>query len=241
MAGEVIAKVADLLQEALSVHSSVKSVILCTKEGVVVAAVYRHDEGDATVLSTVSAALAWSGTSALAHFSDSRPVYLEHTTEVERVITVLQPDHYLIFVLDRGDETGFKLDKKLTTLQAFATRVELLMHSTAEFVFENLLDRLVKSMPEIDQAMLLTLDGLPLGSVGIANDIELAGLAGSIFANGLTFSESTDHIVLSSDSFGLLVARVDEKRLLLIGSKAIPKTGLVEKILRFIRGGTVAH
>lgn len=38
MAGEILGKVADLLADALKVHRSVKDVILCTKEGVVVAA-----------------------------------------------------------------------------------------------------------------------------------------------------------------------------------------------------------
>ena len=57
MPGDTLGEVASLLEEALKVHRSVKQIVLCTKEGVVVAAVSKEGDADPKVLATVSAAL----------------------------------------------------------------------------------------------------------------------------------------------------------------------------------------
>ncbi|MFX1606415.1 MAG: hypothetical protein ACFFDD_10950, partial [Promethearchaeota archaeon] len=49
MPGETLGEVATLLEDTLKVHRSVKNAVLCTKEGVVVAAVARGGEVDPRV------------------------------------------------------------------------------------------------------------------------------------------------------------------------------------------------
>ena len=61
MPGNTLDEVAGLLEDTLKVHRSVKQAVLCTREGVVVAAVAREGESDSRVLATVSAALVWGG------------------------------------------------------------------------------------------------------------------------------------------------------------------------------------
>ncbi|HDD67124.1 MAG TPA: hypothetical protein ENG31_00695 [Candidatus Thorarchaeota archaeon] len=98
-----------------------------------------------------------------------------------------------------------------------------------------MLSNVVRGIPEINRAMLLTIDGLPLGSVGFTNEIEVAGLVGSMFANGLTFSEETDHIVLESDEASLLVVRVDESRLLAVVCGKGRAHDLCERVVDVVR------
>jgi predicted regulator of Ras-like GTPase activity (Roadblock/LC7/MglB family) len=214
MPGEMLGKVADLLEDALKVHKSVKNVILSTKEGVVVAAVSHQENIDPRVLSTVSAALVWAGTNVLGRVSDARPTHLLHSTSLEHVLTVMQPHYQLVVVMSRADDAGLDMRAAVSTFQSIATRIELLMGSSKAFTRETLLGNIVKSFPEITQAMLLTIEGLPLGSVGFEDHIEVAALASSIFANGLTFSNRTEAITINSDRVTLLVTRIDETRLL---------------------------
>ncbi|TFG99400.1 hypothetical protein E4H12_02960, partial [Candidatus Thorarchaeota archaeon] len=79
MAGDTLGEVASLLEEALKVHRSVKQIVLCTKEGVVVAALSREGDGNPRVLATVSAALVWGGSATLSHLKHSQPTHLIHT------------------------------------------------------------------------------------------------------------------------------------------------------------------
>ena len=82
MPGETLGEVATLLEETLKVHRSVKNAVLCTKEGVVVAAVARGGEIDPRVIATVSSALVWGGASALHHLKSPGPTHLVHTTSI---------------------------------------------------------------------------------------------------------------------------------------------------------------
>lgn len=234
MAGDMLAKVADLLEETLQVHKAVKNAVLCTREGVVVAAVSKHEDINPRLLSTVSAALAWAGNSALGHIDQSNPTHLVHSTRIESVITILQPHYHLVVVVSKGDDLSFDIPKHLPELQSLATRIELLMSSHSEFSRETLLGNIVEAIPDITQAMLLTLDGLPLGSVGFDEEIEIAALIGSIFANGLTFSDSTEYIFVNSDKTDLLVYQVDEKRLLAVVCRGPDPDELARKVLDLV-------
>ncbi|MHA2016550.1 MAG: hypothetical protein ACTSUH_12495, partial [Candidatus Thorarchaeota archaeon] len=73
MTSEMLSQVADLLSSALSIHHAVKNVILCTREGVVGAAVSREEQIDPRLLATVSAALTWVGGTTLRKVSKSSP------------------------------------------------------------------------------------------------------------------------------------------------------------------------
>lgn len=234
MAGDMLAQVADLLEETLQVHKAVKNAVLCTREGVVVAAVSKHEDIDPRLLATVSAALAWAGNSALGHIDQSTPSHLIHSTRIENILTILQPHYQLVVVVTRGNDLSFDVSKHLPELQSLATRIELLMSSHSEFSKETLLGNIVEAIPEITQVMLLTLDGLPLGSVGFDDEVEIAGLIGSIFANGLTFSDSTEYIFVNSEKTDFLVYQVDEKRLLAVVCHGPHPDDLARKVLDLV-------
>jgi predicted regulator of Ras-like GTPase activity (Roadblock/LC7/MglB family) len=236
MAGEILGKVADLLGDALKVHRSVKDVILCTREGVVVAAVSRKNESiDPKVLSTVSAALVWAGTNVLGRVGKAKPSYLLHSTQTETILTALQPHYYLVIVLARNEQTGADPAILVSKFQSIATRIELLMGSSAAPSRETLLGNIVKAFPEITQAMLLTVEGLPLSSVGVEDYVEIAAMVSSIFANGLTYSNRTESIVINSEQVDLLVTRVDETRLLAVVCRGTQPDTLSKKVMTFLQ------
>ena len=213
MPGDTLGEVASLLEETLNVHRSVKQVVLCTSEGVVVAAVAREGDADPKVLATVSAALVWGGSSTLSHLKHPRPTHLIHTTTIERVVTIVQPHYQLVVVLSRADDAGLNLLQLIPTFQSLATRMELIMGSTRDFGEQTILGKIVEQIPEVTQALLLTMDGLPLGSVGFSDAIEVAAMVGSLYANGLTYSEVTHTISVDTDTSKLVIIRVDEARL----------------------------
>jgi predicted regulator of Ras-like GTPase activity (Roadblock/LC7/MglB family) len=216
MPGETLGEVATLLEETLKVHRSVNNAVLCTREGVVVAAVSRGGEIDPRVIATVSSALIWGGTSALHHLKSTGPTHLIHTTSIERILTVVQPHYHLIIIISRADDAGLNLESLIPAFQSLATRMELVMSSTRAFGKQTILGTIVEEIPEVTKGVLLTIDGLPLGSVGFNDEVEVAGLMASLFANGLTYSEVTDSISLDTDGLRLLITRVDETRLLAV-------------------------
>lgn len=216
MPGETLGEVATLLEDTLKVHRSVKNAVLCTKEGVVVAAVARGGEVDPRVIATVSSALVWGGTTALNHLESAGPTHLIHTTSIERILTIVQPHYHLIIVISRADDAGLNLEPLIPAFQSLATRMELVMGSTSAFGKQTILGTIVEEVPEVTRGVLLTVEGLPLGSVGFKDEVEVAGLIGSLFANGLTYSEVTDSISLDTENLRLLITRVDESRLLAV-------------------------
>ena len=219
MPGDTLGEVANLLEEALKVHRSVKQIVLCTKEGVVVAALSREGDADAKVLATVSAALVWGGSSTLTQLKHSLPTHLVHTTSIERILTIIQPHYQLVIVLSRADDAGLSLDEYIPTFQSLATRMELVMGSTRDFGEQTLLGKIVEQVPEVTQAILLTAEGLPLGSVGFNDAIEISGMIGSLYANGLTYSDVTSTISIDTPDLKLIIIRVDETRLLAVVCK----------------------
>jgi len=216
MPNEVLGEVAGLLEEALNLHNSIRAVTLCTREGVVVASVSRDEDIDPTVLSTISAALVWAGMTTLGTIGSSKPNYLVQTTPVSRILTILQHHFQMVVVVSKGGDSGLEIEDLIPSLQSLGTRIEILMSSREDFDTGTILGRIVKAIPDITQAMVLTAEGLPIGSVGFRNDIEMAALIGSIFANGLTYSELTEAIFISSDENNVLVQRIDEQRLLAV-------------------------
>jgi len=214
MPGETLGEVATLLEETLKVHRSVKNAVLCTKEGVVVAAVARGGEVDSRVVATVSSALVWGGALALSHLNTSGPTHLVHTTNIERILTIVQPHYHLVVIISRADDAGLNLEPLISIFKSIATRLELVMSSTIAFGKQTIIGTIVEEVPEITQCVLLTIEGLPLGSVGFKDEVEVAGLMGSLFANGLTYSDVTNSISVDSEGLKLLIIRVDESRLL---------------------------
>ncbi|MCK5265571.1 MAG: hypothetical protein KAR03_08185, partial [Candidatus Thorarchaeota archaeon] len=202
--------------EALKVHRSVKQIVLCTKEGVVVAAVSREGDADPKVLATVSAALVWGGASTLSHLKHSLPTHVVHTTSIERILTIIQPHYQLVVVLSRADDAGLNLDQLVPAFQSLATRMELVMGSTRDFGEQTILGKIVKQVPEVTQAILLTVEGLPLGSVGFNDAIEVSGMIGSLYANGLTYSDVTHTISIDTANLKFIITRVDETRILAV-------------------------
>lgn len=230
MAGDTLGEVASLLEEALKVHRSVKQIVLCTKEGVVVAALSREGDGNPKVLATVSAALVWGGSSTLSHLKHSRPTHLIHTTSIERVLTIIQPHYHLVVVLSRADDAGLNLEKLVPVFQSFATRMELVMGSTRDFGEQTILGKIVEQVPEITQAILLTTEGLPLGSVGLSDAIELSGMVGSLYANGLTYSDVTHTISIETSELKLLITRVDETRILAVVCRGTDPEEIAQRV-----------
>ena len=236
MPGETLGEVATLLEETLKVHRSVKNAVLCTKEGVVVAAVARGGEVDPRVIATVSAALVWGGASALHHLKSSGPTSLIHTTSIERILTIVQPHYHLIIIISRADDAGLNLEPLVPAFQSLATRMELVMGSTSAFGKQTILGTIVEEIPEVTQGVLLTVDGLPLGSVGFTDEVEVAAMMGSLFANGLTYSEVTDSISVDTAGLRLLITRVDETRLLAVVCPG-PKPDEIAQKVRLILDG----
>lgn len=236
MADATLSEVAGLLEETLKVHRSVKKAVLSTKEGVVVAAVSREGDVDSRVLATVSAALVWGGMSTLNHLNEQGPSHLVHTTEIERILVIVQPHYQLVVVVSRADDAGLDLDQLIPAFQSLATRMELVMRSTTTFGKQTILGTIVESIPEVTQAILITSEGLPLGSVGFKDEIEVAGLVGSLFANGLTYSKMTDTITIDSKSMKLVVTRVDENRVLAVACRG-PRAGNIAQKVRLILDG----
>ena len=216
MPGETLREVATLLEETLKVHRSVNNAVLCTKEGVVVAAVARGGEIDPRVIATVSSALVWGGASALQHLKSPGPTHLIHTTSIERIVTIVQPHYHLIVIISRADDAGLNLDPLVPAFQSLATRMELVMGSTSAFGKQTILGPIVVEIPEVTKGVLLTVEGLPLGSVGFKDEVEVAAMMGSLFANGLTYSDVTDSISIDTSGLRLLITRVDETRLLAV-------------------------
>ncbi len=236
MPGDTLGDVASLLEETLKVHRSVKQVVLCTKEGVVVAAVSREGEVDSKILATVSAALVWGGSSVLTHMKENVPTHLVHTTTIERILTIVQPHYQLVVVVSRGDDAGLEISQLVPTLQSLATRMELVMGSTRDFGKQTMLGRIVEQIPEVTQAILLTVEGLPLGSVGFSEEIEVAGIIGSLYANGLTYSDVTHTISIDTQSVKLVITRVDETRLLAVVCRGPDPDEIAQKILLVLDG-----
>ncbi|TFG27886.1 hypothetical protein EU528_12090 [Candidatus Thorarchaeota archaeon] len=230
MPGDTLGEVASLLEEALKVHRSVKQIVLCTKEGVVVAAVSREGDADPKVLATVSAALVWGSSSTLTHLKHSLPTHIVHTTSIERVLTVIQPHYQLVVVLSRADDAGLNLASLVPAFQSLATRMELVMGSTRDFGEQTILGKIVEQVPEVTQAILLTIDGLPLGSVGFDDAIEISGMVGSLYANGLTYSDVTHTISVDTPDLQLLITRVDESRLLAVVCRGPDPDALSQKV-----------
>lgn len=237
MADETLSEVAGLLEATLKVHRSVKKAVLCTKEGVVVAAVSRDGDMDPSVLATVSAALVWGGTSTLHHLRETGPSYVIHSTAIERVLIVVQPHYQMVVTLSKADDAGLNLENLIPTFQGLATRMELVMRSTHSFGKQTILGRIVESIPEVSQAILLTTEGLPLGSVGFKEDVEVAGLIGSLFANGLTYSKMTDTITIDSKNLKLVITRIDETRLLAVACRGPNSDAIAEKVQLVLSGG----
>jgi predicted regulator of Ras-like GTPase activity (Roadblock/LC7/MglB family) len=238
MAGDTLGEVASLLEDTLKAHRSVKQAVLCTKEGIVVAAVSRGGDTDSRVLATVSAALVWGGASALRHLKKSGPTHLTQTTSIERILTVIQPHYQLVVVLSRADDAGLNLDTLVPAFQSLATRMELVMGSTRAFGKQTILGTIVEQIPEITQAILLTIEGLPLGSVGFNDDIEVAGLLSSLFANGLTYSDVSHTISIDNSKIRLLITRIDETRLLATVCGGPSPEKLAEKVQQVLDGST---
>ncbi|MFW9834526.1 MAG: hypothetical protein ACFFEK_11060 [Candidatus Thorarchaeota archaeon] len=236
MPGDTLGEVATLLEETLKVHRSVKNAVLCTKEGVVVAAVARGGEIDPRVIATVSAALVWGGTAALQQLKSTGPTFLIHTTTIERILTIVQPHYHLIIIISRADDAGLNLQSLIPTFQSLATRMELVMGSTSAFGKQTILGKIVEEIPAVTQGVLLTVDGLPLGSVGFKDEVEVAAMMGSLFANGLTYSEVTDSISVDTEKLRLLITRVDETRLLAIVCPG-PKPDDIAQKIRLILDG----
>jgi predicted regulator of Ras-like GTPase activity (Roadblock/LC7/MglB family) len=236
MPGDTLGDVASLLEETLKVHRSVKQVVLCTKEGVVVAAVSREGETDSKILATVSAALVWGGSSVLSHMKENVPTHLVHTTTIERILTIVQPHYQLVVVVSRGDDAGLELAQLVPIFQSLATRMELVMGSTRDFGKQTILGRIVEQVPDITQAILLTVEGLPLGSVGFSEEIEIAGIIGSLYANGLTYSDVTHTISVDTQSVKLVITRVDETRLLAVVCRGPEPDEIAQKIRLVLDG-----
>jgi predicted regulator of Ras-like GTPase activity (Roadblock/LC7/MglB family) len=237
MPGEILGEVASLLEEALNIHTSVRSIVLCTREGVVVASVSRDEELDPTILATVSAALVWASITTMGNIGGAKPTHLVQSTPVTRILTVLQHHFQLVVVITRADDSGFVLEEFLPSFQSIGTRVEILMSSREGFSTGTILGRVVEAIPDISQAMVLTSEGLPIGSVGFQNDIEIAALVGSIFANGLTYSELTDTIYISSDENNIIVQRMDDQRLMAVVCKGNDSERVCSQIREIIDTG----
>jgi len=216
VAANTLSEVANLLEDALNIHQSVRQVVLSTQEGVVVASVSKAEDKDPRLLATVSAALQWAGSTTLSHINKGKPIVMLQSTRIEQVLTVLQPQYQLTAVLSRGADANLDVSEIIPAFQSIATRIQLLMGVSFDYGGESILGKIVEAVPEVSQAILLTMDGLPLGAVGFENHVEVAALASSMFANGLTFSDHTDAIIVSSEMTDLLVAKVDDKRLLLV-------------------------
>ena len=238
MPGDTLGEVASLLEEALKVHRSVKQIVLCTKEGVVVAAVSKEGDADPKVLATVSAALVWGGSSTLSHLNHSLPTHLVHTTSIERVLTIIQPHYQLIVVLSRANDAGLNLTQFVPAFQSLATRMELVMGSTRDFGEQTILGKIVEQIPDVTQAILLTIEGLPLGSVGFNDAIEVSGMVASLYANGLTYSDVTHTISVDTPNLKLVITRVDESRLLAVVCKG-PDSDVIAEKVRLVLDTTV--
>jgi len=231
---DTLGEVTGLLKDALQLHRAIRCVVLATKEGVVVASVSRDEENDPRLLSTVSAALSWAGSTTLSQIGNKVPSYLIHSTPVERILTFVQPHYHLVLVVSRADDSGFDMNQFRTSFQSLLTRIEILMGAHSEFGKETILGRIVKSIPQINQAMVLTQEGMPLGSVGFDNDVEVAALTSSIFSNGLTFSPQTNYISVNAEDINLLVMRIDEKRLLVAVCKGPSPEILSSRVRDFV-------
>ncbi|UCE09560.1 MAG: hypothetical protein JSW61_11390 [Candidatus Thorarchaeota archaeon] len=237
MAGETLTQVTGLLQDVLDIHEYVNHVVLSTKEGVVVAAVARKEEISPHILSTVAAAITWAGASMLTQVGSERPMQYHHSTDKHLILSLIQDNYQLVVVFEK--HYGFEkvIDDNLPVLQSLATRVELLMGSSPEFREETILGKIVKAIPEISQAMLITSEGMPVGSVGFRNQIEAAALAGSMFANGLTLSQTTDWLVMNTNEVRLIIARVDDARLLVVIARGDASARVVQRIKDFLDAG----
>ncbi len=216
LSAEMLTQVAELLGGILELHDHIEHVILCTREGVIVTAVARRERVDPRVLATVTSAIAWAGNTTFEKMSQGPPETILLTTADERIVALSQGGHHLVLVFSPPQVSDTELSSMLPSVRAAGARIEILMRSARSQAESDILGNIFKLVPNVTRAMLLTVDGLPLGSVGFENEIELAGLIGSMFANGLTFSETTDHIVLESGDYSLLIVRVDEARLLAV-------------------------
>ena len=216
MSEETLGQIADLLENALKIHKSVRTVVLCTREGVVVASVSKEKDDDPQMLSTVAAALSWAGTTTLEHIGAMKPSYWMHSTPDKQILSMVQEHYQLVVVLTAKESEDSIAERIMPQFQSMAMRVELIMSSSETFQGETILDKIVKAIPSIGKAMLLTLEGLPISSVGFDEYIEVAALASSIFANGLTLSSETDTIVVGSEETKLVLARVDDKRIVAV-------------------------
>ncbi|NWF96590.1 MAG: hypothetical protein HXY34_10665 [Candidatus Thorarchaeota archaeon] len=236
MSSEVLSRVAELLEEALNSDESMTNIVLCTKEGVVVTAVSRDEELDPRVLATVNAAIASASSNTFTQARGERASCLIHSTENKTIFTVLQPNCYMVFVT-KGTYNRTDLEARVAPMQSTASRIALFMSSSTSFGAETLVENIARRIPGISKVLLLTHEGLPLGSLGFESEIEMAALASSIFGNGVTLSELTEHILIFSQEVAMLIARVDEKRLLLAICVGRDRINAAHRILDMIEAG----
>ncbi len=237
MPGDILADVASLLEDALQIHSSLRGVVLSTREGVVVASVSRDETIDPTLLATISAALIWASSTTLDNIAGEKPTHLIHNAGVNRVLIVLLHQYQLVTVISKADDAGLVLKELVASLQSIGTRIEILMRSTRSFGSGTILGNIVEAIPSVSQAMVLTIEGLPIGSIGFRNDIEVAALAGSIFANGLTYSESTEAILIGSEETNVIIQKLDDKRLLAVVVKGEDSESISKRIKDLVQAG----
>ena len=233
MSGDTLAEVTSLLENVISLDKSIYGVVLCTKEGVPVASFALDDSMKAQFLSTISAALFWAGTTALSYLSESKATYFSIETPDDKILAILQPNYHLVIIL-KADKPDTDIETIIPQLQSIAVRIEILMNTNELVPTETTLDKIVKAIPEIQQAMILTTEGLPVEAVGFENNIEIAALAGSIFANGLTFSQVTESVTITAEGIAILVNRVDQQRILIVsfrGSQALDSCKRVKNLL----------
>lgn len=233
MTEEILAKVAQLLQDVLENDETIDHVVLCTNEGIVVAAVSRVADVDPNMLSTISAAINSAGVTTLNQIGLERPEYLVHVMEGRTVLTVIQSYFSIVTVYNANPmQAGFR--EKIAGLNSVLLRVELLFSSHKELREESLLARILTISPQIKHALLLTVDGLPLGSVGFEDTVKLAGLISSIFANGMTLSMDTEVLSIGHGSGQLMITKIDDTRLLAVLISDPHFDEVYSKILAFL-------
>ncbi|MEM2143447.1 MAG: hypothetical protein QXS20_02930 [Candidatus Thorarchaeota archaeon] len=228
------------MREAMITYPGITRVLLCNREGIVITAIHRDTEIDPRPIATVSAATAWAASSLLLHLGKKGPNHILLVNHQESLVVLLEPDCYLVFLLDtRASPPGVEMMSYVARLHTLAERVQEIVCSQIGPVQRDLATLISQRIPEAEHVMVLTADGLPLSSLNLPDDIEVAALAGSAFANGITFSEQTDHLIMGSENMTVLVARLDSSRLLLVAGAGLGRPGVIQRTLMIARGESV--
>ncbi len=238
MAEKTLESVNSILDEIISSYAAVQGCLVCTKEGEVISHAFRESELEPTRLSTVAAALMYSGRTAYSQMFNADPSVIIQATSFEYYLLFRQEDFSLVVILTKDLVEDNDLEPFIHDFNEYATSIQSQLLSISTYEKNTLLGELFSEVSKIKQALLLTVEGLPLASRGFQDETEISAVLSAIYANCQTLSMLTEFIVIEGDKDRIIIFKVDDKRLLALVSAGESLGIIINQVKRVLREST---